>query len=359
MPTTAVEKLEQVVGLPDFRESLAEEDYIGNQSTHFQEHFASQIVLRRLTMDVHMAMDSGKRPPFSRPGASNNEVRAQGPSSSPSPQPVGSPRYTSLRSSPSPGRPPHTTDLATIGRHARLLEQWRGLLPVPLRWQEDSPGAFAAQNPVQEPHHKPGFPLSPTAATPHHLQPLASPSAIRHRSVPDGYQEGAPQMFTTDLDAPPVPYPMAYDIQVALLRTRYYYAKYLLYRPILYKALHYPDSMTADDASGAAACLRAALKWPVTMSPACARKGLIPCLYIWTQNVFGVLLVLFQTRTDPMLRRIVAEGLCGDAWERDAAETARLYIDWLRDLSAVDPAAAFAWQVVKALYGLEDTSGFG
>jgi hypothetical protein len=161
-------------------------------------------------------------------------------------------------------------------------------------------------------------------------------------------------MFTTDLDAAPTPYPYAYDIQVALLRTRYYYTKYLLHRPFLHKALHHPDSMTADDAAGAAACLRAALKWPVTMSPTCTRKRLIPCLYFWTQNVLGVLLILHVASTDPMLQRIVRGGLCGETWEMDASETVGLYIDWLRDLKEADPAAGFGWQVVRAVYGLEE-----
>lgn len=160
-------------------------------------------------------------------------------------------------------------------------------------------------------------------------------------------------MFTTDLDAPPVAYPYALDIQVALLRTRYYYNKYVLHRPFIYKALHHPDAMTTEDAAGAAACLRAALKWPVTMSPACARKRLIPCLFIWTQNVLGVLLVLHLARTVPMLRRIVSGGLCGETWDLEAAETVGLYIDWLRDLREVDGAAAFAWDVVRAVYQLE------
>jgi hypothetical protein len=61
MPTTGLEKMEQIVGLPDFSESLAEEDYAGNQSTHFQEHFATQIVLRRLMMDFHIAMGQGRK----------------------------------------------------------------------------------------------------------------------------------------------------------------------------------------------------------------------------------------------------------------------------------------------------------
>lgn len=63
LPTTGLEKMERDVGLPDFSESFAEEDYIGNQSTHFQEHFASQIVLRRLMMDFHQTMSQSKLHP--------------------------------------------------------------------------------------------------------------------------------------------------------------------------------------------------------------------------------------------------------------------------------------------------------
>lgn len=233
------------------------------------------------------------------------------------------------------------------------------MLPAHIRWQEDFPGAFPAQNPVQEPHHAVGFPISPATPTTHHSHPPPpSTSTTRSRPGSDARVDGVPQMFTADLDTIPPTYPMAYDIQVALLRTRYYYAKYLLHRPFLYKALHYPEALTADDAAGVATCLRAALQWPVTMSPACKRKRLIPCLYFWTQNVLGVLMVLYLTRTDPMLRRIVGGGMCGETWERDAAETAGLYIDWLRDLSAADPAAGFAWCVVKAVYGIEESSGF-
>jgi hypothetical protein len=157
-------------------------------------------------------------------------------------------------------------------------------------------------------------------------------------------------MFTTDLDTPPVSYPYALDIQVALLRTRYYYNKYILYRPFIYKALHHPDAVTTEDAQGVATCLRAALKWPVTMSPTCARKRLIPCLFIWTQNVLGVLLILHLTRTTPILQKIV-RGFCGDTWEMDASETVGLYVEWLRDLREIDGAAAWAWDVVRAVYG--------
>lgn len=52
-PLTGLDKLESVVGLPDFSGPFSSEDYLSNQESHFQEHFASQIVLRRLLVDFH------------------------------------------------------------------------------------------------------------------------------------------------------------------------------------------------------------------------------------------------------------------------------------------------------------------
>jgi hypothetical protein len=63
---TGLEKLEAVVGLPDFSGPFSDEDYIGNQESHFQEHFASQIVLRRLVVEFHSVLNQGTIPsPFS------------------------------------------------------------------------------------------------------------------------------------------------------------------------------------------------------------------------------------------------------------------------------------------------------
>ena len=250
------------------------------------------------------------------------------------------------------------------------------MLPIPLRWEENCPGAFPVPNPAEEAFQATPFPTAihplspvpPVAGTGSgstlEQQPTLSPgpglaslhnhrrSVSNHPGHPD--PEVEKQMFTADLDAPAHPYPYAYDVQVALLRTRYYYTKYLLHRPYIYKALHHPDAITTDDARGVATCLRAALKWPVTMSPTCKRKRLIPCLYFWTQNVLGVLLVLHMARTDGMLRQIVQRGLCGENWEVAAGETVELYVDWLRDLKEADPAAAFAWKIVRAVYGFQE-----
>ena len=37
----------------------------------------------------------------------------------------------------------------------------------------------------------------------------------------------------------------------------------------------------------------------------------------------------------------------------DAGETLGLYLDWLKDLKTVDSASRWQWDVVRAIYGLE------
>jgi len=79
-----------------------------------------------------------------------------------------------------------------------------------------------------------------------------------HQQVDPNLTSGHPNMplFSSDLSAEYVQYPYAYDIQVALLRTRYYYAKFMVYRPFVYKALHFPSQISPEDAEGVAECLR-------------------------------------------------------------------------------------------------------
>jgi hypothetical protein len=114
------------------------------------------------------------------------------------------------------------------------LTQWRGLLPQELQWVDDDPASF------------PTAQLTDLDAFHQALDPNLSRSVNSTRLA----------HFTADLDSPPVYYPYIYDIQVALLRTRYYYTKYMVYQPFVYKALHFPELMTREDAEGAAECLR-------------------------------------------------------------------------------------------------------
>lgn len=220
------------------------------------------------------------------------------------------------------------------------LEQWRGMLPPQLRWQEDSPGAF----PNTSMYSPSLYSTIPTST------PMSTSLPPPHTAIPGS---ASPLMFTTDLDAVPVRYPYSLDIQVALLRSRYYHTKYLVHRPYLYKALHHPDAMTQDDALGTAECLRAMLKWPIAMSPTCTHKRLIPCVFFFTQNLFGILLLLHLSTTVPILRRI-QRTLCGERFEMDAGETVGLYLDWMRDVKNVDSTAHWQWEVVRAVYGLEE-----
>lgn len=239
-------------------------------------------------------------------------------------------------------------DRMAIHHLALQLEQWRGMLPPHLKWQEDAPGAFPSGTQEIYGNTAPSIlvptstPLSPIMATSQH-QPSGRP----------GGASAPPLMFSTDLDAPPTRYPYVLDILVSLLRSRYYYTKYLLHRPFIYKALHFPDSMTHNDAAGAAECLKACLKWPITMSPTCTKKRLLPCHFFFSRNFLGILILLHLSSTVPILRSIRST-LCGDRFEMDASETVGLCTDWLRDLKSVDGVSRWHWEVVKAIYGLDE-----
>ncbi|KUI65989.1 hypothetical protein VM1G_01360 [Cytospora mali] len=292
MPITGLDKYEALVRVPDFGGVLSQEDYVSNQASHYQEHFASQIVLRRLSADFHTVLNSVSSAP-AMPGA--------------------------------------------IKPLAMQLDQWREtLLPIHLRWREDDPGSLP--NNDHNVYDTLAYQAVPDiGAGPHPIPTAAGLS-----------------MFTADLDTQPVAYPYATDIQVALLRTRYYITKHMIYRPFLYKALHHADQMTKEDAEGVAHCLRACIKWPLTMSPACTRKRLIPCIFFWTQNLLGVLIILHLSEQVPILLRIRTSGICGERFDMEASETIRLAIQWIRDLKDADSASEWAWGVVKAIYKLDE-----
>ncbi|KAK4142590.1 uncharacterized protein C8A04DRAFT_13061 [Dichotomopilus funicola] len=316
-PLTGLERMESVVGLPDFSGPYSDDDYMSNQESYFQEHFASQIVLRRLLVDFHSALNQGS---------------------------------TSLSQISTPFSPTSTLpgpNQVTIRQLALQLEQWRGMLPQHLRWQEDAPGSFP-NGATTDPYNTTASALFAPAVTP--MTPTVPTGAQQPQAQASGQP---PPMFSTDLDAPPPRYAHVLDVQVALLRSRYYYTKYLIHRPFVYKALHHPDSVANDDAIGVAECLKATLKWPVAMSPTCRNKRLIPCSFFFTQNFLGILVLLHLTTTVPILRQIRGT-LCGERFDIDAGETVGLYMDWLRDLKAVDDATAWHWEVVKGIYGLEE-----
>lgn len=69
------------------------------------------------------------------------------------------------------------------------------------------------------------------------------------------------------------------DIAVAQLRTRFYHARFLICRPFIYKALHAPELMTADDCIKCAFAINAAYLWPLSLAPPKNKKHLVPYLF--------------------------------------------------------------------------------
>ncbi|KAL9574724.1 hypothetical protein ACKAV7_001136 [Fusarium commune] len=295
LPLTGLEKLEETIGLPDFSGPMTDEDYIVNQQTHFHEHFASQIVLRRLSVNFHSVLSKTFGKDASLPFAG----------------------FAPFNISSSPGT------AAVMKQLDAQLDQWRGMLPSHLRWQDNQDVAFA------------------------------DPS---HNAFGDVYTEESLQsnyMFTPDLDTPPATYPFAADIQTALLRTRYSYNKYLIHRPCIFKALHHPESMTREDAEGAAECLKASVKWPIALSPPCTNKRLVPITFFWSQNLLGVLILLHLSQQHPMLSRI-RSSLCGQRFDVEASQTVTVYLDWLRDMKKIDSTANWCWNIARLVYQLDD-----
>ncbi|KAJ4137776.1 hypothetical protein NW768_003366 [Fusarium equiseti] len=295
LPLTGLDKFEEAIGLPDFSGPITDEDYMSDQATHFQEHFASQIVLRRLSANFHSVLNKtfGLDASVSFPG------------------------FGQFNGTSSPGN-------ATVMKQLDAqLEQWRGMLPSHLRWHENQEVAFT------------------------------DPSQDAFGDVYAGQSLQSSYMFTSDLDTQPATYPFAADIQVALLRTRYSYNKYLIYRPCIFKVLHHPDSLTREDAEGAAECLKASLKWPIALSPPCTNKRLVPMTFFWSQNLFGVLMLLHLSQQHPILLRI-RSSLCGQRFDVEASQTVTAYLDWLRDIKKIDSTANWCWNITRLIYRLDD-----
>ncbi|KAF2426578.1 hypothetical protein EJ08DRAFT_616412 [Tothia fuscella] len=182
--------------------------------------------------------------------------------------------------------------MSLIKELSQQLERWRDLLPAVLQWKDESR----------------------TTYTPELRSPADSPV----------------------------------DLGNAHLRSRYYYAQFMVYRPLVYKALHFPDLMTEEDIRFTSYCLQACMLWPIAMDPPRMKKRLIPYLFAWSQNFLGVLLILRMTTENRMLGSIAERSI--DPVEVE--KTASLLLDWFRDMRQVDGMAEWAWEVLSSLYNV-------
>lgn len=136
------------------------------------------------------------------------------------------------------------------------------------------------------------------------------------------------------------------DVVTAQLRTRFYYARFMMYRHFVYKALHFPELMTQDDMANCGLAIRAACLWPICMAPSKDKKRIIPHLFAWTQNFMGILLILRMTTENECLSRICETHVSHEEIEK----TASLMLEWIRDVKQLDGVAEWSWRILEPLY---------
>jgi hypothetical protein len=132
------------------------------------------------------------------------------------------------------------------------------------------------------------------------------------------------------------------DIVVAQLRTRFYYARFSICRPFIYKALHLPHLMTADDRARCALAIDAACLWPLSLAPPKSKKHLVPHLFSWTQNFLAMMFVLRMCRSSHLLSDVCREAsIAEDHLESAISSMAR----WLEDVRQLDGIADWGMRV--------------
>ena len=202
------------------------------------------------------------------------------------------------------GGPP----IHVIRELARQLDSWRLLLPRPLQWSDNDKLDFPSADPT---HRRPNEPL-----------------------------------FSQDNGPVPIAHKYNLDIVTAQLRTRFYYARFMIYRPFVYKALHFPEHMTEDDASCCALAIQSACLWPIAMAPPKTKKRLLPHLFAWTQNFMGILLILRMTTENDCLQRICESRVNIE----NIQKTVSLMLDWVRDVKQLDVIAEWNWKILEPLF---------
>lgn len=191
---------------------------------------------------------------------------------------------------------------------ARQLDSWRSLLPRPLQWLDSDMLDY----------------------------PDAGPT---NRRIAD-------TLFSPDQGTVPIRHLYNLDVVTAQLRTRFYYARFLMYQPFIYKALHFPELMTSGDANYCALAIKSACLWPIAMAPPKDKKRLVPHLFSWTQNFLSILLIFEMTRRNDCLRQICDDHVNSEHVQRTVA----LMLDWMRDMRQVDGIADWSWGILEPLF---------
>ncbi|KAJ9634781.1 hypothetical protein H2199_008830 [Coniosporium tulheliwenetii] len=188
------------------------------------------------------------------------------------------------------------------------LKSWRSHLPQPLQWSDEQRTQYVGHDPLTD-----------------------LPSLMQ---------------FTVDRDGDQFYHFYNIDVIIAQLRGRFYYCRFMIYRPFLYKALHFPERMTAEDIEYCTIGLDSCLLWPVCMWPVKNKKRLIPNIFAWTQSFLGILLVLRIAAEDTVLKQIWETQLLN----QHVQDSIEMMLYWVRDMQQVDGIAEWSWKILEPLY---------
>ncbi|OMP82295.1 hypothetical protein BK809_0006605 [Diplodia seriata] len=191
---------------------------------------------------------------------------------------------------------------------SRQLESWRSMLPPPLQWTDEPPEARFQ-----------------------YIQP-DSPETVRS--------------FTPDSTSIPSESPNALDLATAHLRSRYYYARFILYRPFVFKVLHWPAQTTDEDRQFAGMCIKSTLLWPIALASPKNRKRLVPYLFVWTQNFISILLILRATTVSAILTDVCRKTIDNT----ELMLTVESLLEWLADVRTIDGVALWSWKILDPLF---------
>ncbi|KAK1975499.1 hypothetical protein LZ30DRAFT_356589 [Colletotrichum cereale] len=313
LPLTGLDKLESRIQLPQFPDYVTTTDELlrvqmyNDRISHYGEVFVYHISLRNIAVKIY------------------NGLKQVAEASVP------------ISNQTMPG--PDDLLQAVVDKMARELEQWHGSLPVHLSWDRNLPSTvYSAPD------------LQPSGQSFYAQNMYAAEAMDALHSAPMS------SFIGSDITNPntSIGYPNSDDVLLAIMRSRYYRLEYLLYRPFAYKILHeHPDSLTETDLSATTRFLHACVLWPIMVPPTSQHKRMIPCLYFWSQNILGALIILHLSLINPTLSKI-RQRHCRQGFEQEAELTVEWGTAWIRDLKDVDRTAQRCWAILKGLYRLDD-----
>ncbi|KAL3422158.1 hypothetical protein PVAG01_06314 [Phlyctema vagabunda] len=130
------------------------------------------------------------------------------------------------------------------------------------------------------------------------------------------------------------------------LRTRYKYAKFIIWRPYVYQVLHFPSNATEHSYVCCQKAIKAYCLWPLTFATFQPQRRLIPHLYEYTHTFFTILILVHVSSFSPILGPMLQSPPVAQEIELSIT----LYLGWIRDMKSVHPVARWCWHLLKGIY---------